>query len=177
MMKTVARFGFLIFALARTMHAQTSGVEPGDRVRFLTPSSKTFNIATVARLTLDSLALQSCPSCVRLVYPRSEVTHLDVYRVSNRGGRALTGLGLGALIGGVLGYVSARSCSGGADRCELSGLAIPAGALLGGIFGAITGFLTGYSWQPVTPTTLAAKLSVDWPALRRGGLGSDSRLG
>ena len=157
-MKNAAGFALLMFVLARTVQAQESGVEPGDRVRFRTQSSNTFNIATVARLTADSLALQSCLSCVRLVYPRSEVTHLDVYRVSNRGGRAFAGLGLGALIGGILGYVSARSCTGGADRCELSGLAIPAGVLLGGFFGAITGFLTGYGWQSVTPTAAAANL-------------------
>ena len=135
--------------LANAAGAQTDGVEPGDRVRFRVGQSESFHVATVARLTADSLSLESCTTCMRLAYGRDEVNHLHVFRIRDRGGRALLGVLLGAAAGGVIGLFISRSCRGYVDACELSVLAIPGGALLGGILGGIVGFLTGYTWQPV----------------------------
>ena len=151
-MKNAGRIVVLIFVLAKPIGAQTGGVESGDRVRFRTGASKSFHVASVARMTPDSLALESCATCDRLVYARSELDHLDVYRVRNRGERTLLGIFLGALIGGTVGWLMSRSCDGYVDACELSVLLIPEVALVGGLFGGIAGFLTGYAWQPVSTT-------------------------
>ena len=136
--------------LAKAVSAQTDGVNPGDKVRFRLGQSESFHVATVARLTADSLSLESCTTCMRLGYARPEVNHLDVFRVrGDRGDRTLIGMLLGAVIGGGIGYLMSRTCTGYVDACELSLLAIPAGGILGGIFGGVAGFLTGYTWQPV----------------------------
>jgi hypothetical protein len=139
----------LLLLVAATVGAQTDGVNPGDRVRFRTGPTEPFHVAIVARLTADSLSLESCTTCMRLDYARAEVNRLEVFRIRDRGNRTLIGMLVGALTGGVIGYFMSRACTGGAEACELSVLAVPAGALLGGIFGGIAGFLTGYNWQPV----------------------------
>ena len=88
---------------------------------------------------------------MRLTYGRDEVNHLDVFRIrGDRGDRTLMGMFFGALIGGGIGYLMSRACTGSADSCALSLLAVPAGGILGGIFGGVAGFLTGYTWQPVS---------------------------
>lgn len=139
----------VLLMLAKAVGAQTDGVDAGDRVRFRTAQSEFFHVATVARLTADSLSLESCATCMRLDYARAEVNHLDVFRIRDRGDRTLIGMLLGAVIGGGIGYIMSRACGGGAEACELSLLAVPGGALLGGILGGVAGFLTGYTWQPV----------------------------
>lgn len=142
-------FAVVLLLLTKTVDAQTEGVDPGDKVRFLTPLSESFHVATVARITTDTLFLESCTTCERLVYARAEVNHLDVFRIRERGDRALIGTLIGAVVGGVIGLFISKSCRGYVDACELSVLAIPGGALLGGFFGGIAGFLSGYTWQPV----------------------------
>jgi hypothetical protein len=139
----------VLLLLANAVNAQTDGVDPGDKVRFRTAPSESFHGATVARITKDSLFLESCTTCERLVYARADVNHLDVFRIRDRGDRALLGILIGAVAGGVIGLFISKSCRGNVDACELSVLAIPGGALLGGFFGGIAGFLSGYSWQPV----------------------------
>jgi hypothetical protein len=141
---------FVLLLLARVVGAQTDGVEPGDKVRFRTAQSESFHVATVARITADSLFLESCSTCLRPDYARAELSHLDVFRIKDRGDRTLLGLLIGAAAGGFIGFFVSKTCRGGADACELSVLAIPGGALLGGIFGSIAGVLSGYRWEPVS---------------------------
>ena len=138
-----------LLLVANAAGAQTDGVERGDRVRFRVGQSESFHVATVARLTADSLSLETCTTCMRLAYARDEINHFDVFRIRDRGDRTLIGMLLGAVIGGGIGYLISRTCTGYVDACELSLLAIPAGGLLGGIVGGVAGFLTGYTWQPV----------------------------
>lgn len=128
--------------------AQETSIKPGASVRFKTDSSDTRQFGYLARLTGDSLILQSCDICSRLQYSRSEINHLDVLRVEGRGDRFFTGLFIGALVGGGLGYLSAHTCGGG-DQCDLAALAIPFGVISGGLIGGVAGFLTAYKWHPV----------------------------
>jgi len=139
----------VLLLLAKAAGAQTDGVNPGDRVRFRVGQSESFHSATVARMTKDSLFLESCSTCASLDYARADIKHFDVFRIKDRGGRTLIGMLLGALVGGTIGYFMAQACTGSADSCALSALAVPGGALLGGFFGGIAGFLRGYTWEPV----------------------------
>jgi len=130
--------------------AQESVLRQGSLIRFRVPPQDSLHIADLDRLTADSLVLERCETCSRLRFSRAEVAHLEVFGPVNRGDRFLAGLGLGALIGGGLGYLNVATCKGYADACELAVLAVPFGAIAGGILGAGFGFMTGYRWKPVT---------------------------
>jgi hypothetical protein len=84
-----------------------------------------------------------------MFYSRAEINHLEVLRVEGRGDRFIGGLLIGALVGGGLGYLSAHSCGGG-DQCDLAGLAVPFGAIGGGLMGGVIGVFTAYRWYPIT---------------------------
>lgn len=129
--------------------AQDARLKAGAVVRFGVPPRDSLYVGTLARVTPDSLVLLRCSACNRLGYARAEVNHLAVASPYNRGDRTLAGLGLGALIGGSLGYLSAASCHGG-DQCDLAALAVPFGGIAGAILGAAVGFMTAYRWMPVS---------------------------
>jgi hypothetical protein len=130
--------------------AQESYVKEGATIRFQTDSGHYTHTGQLAVLTIDSLFLQRCATCFRLTYSRTEVSHLAVLRPEARGDRFLAGLLIGALAGGGLGYIAASTCGGG-EKCDLAGLAIPFGAIVGGLFGGVAGVLSAYRWQPVGP--------------------------
>jgi len=130
--------------------AQETGPREGALIRFRVPPQQAWHVADLARLTADSLVVERCPSCDRLQFSRPDVEHIEVSVPVNRGGRLMAGLGIGTLIGGGLGYISARTCKGTADACDLAVLAVPFGAIAGGVIGAAAGFLSGYKWEPVT---------------------------
>jgi hypothetical protein len=129
--------------------AQETSIKPGASIRFKTDSTDARQFGYLARLTSDSLFLESCDICSRLFFSRAEINHLDVLRVENRGDRFIAGLAIGALVGGGLGYLSAHTCGGG-DKCDLAALAIPFGAIGGGLIGGVIGVFTAYKWQPIT---------------------------
>jgi hypothetical protein len=130
--------------------AQENGPRQGSLIRFRVPPQDSLHVADLARITADSLVLERCETCSRLLFSRAEVNHLEVFVTTNRGDRLIAGFGIGGLIGGGLGYLSARTCKGNADACELSFLAVPFGAIAGAILGAGVGFITAYKWEPVT---------------------------
>jgi len=140
----------ILCAAVSGVGAQEAVLRPGDKVRFHTDARQAFYFGELGRLTSDSLIMERCESCVSLSYGRSYVHDLAVFRISNRGDRFLTGLFIGGLVGGGLGAISANSCKGTADVCELSGLAIPFGAIAGALVGSAIGFMTGYRWVPIT---------------------------
>jgi hypothetical protein len=63
--------------------------------------------------------------------------------------RAISGFGIGGLIGLLAGALTAVGCHGG-DKCDTVLVAIPFGGLAGGLIGSLAGYLSAYSWQPVT---------------------------
>lgn len=129
--------------------AQENGPRRGALIRFRVPPQEALHVADLGRITADSLILERCATCDRLLFSRAEVDQLAVFVTTNRGDRLIAGLGLGALAGGALGYLSAATCKGNADACELSILAVPFGAIAGAFLGAGIGFMTGYKWKPV----------------------------
>jgi hypothetical protein len=140
--------GLLGFAEAGV--AQEARLAPGARIRFRIGTSDTLHVAELSRGSADSLILQSCQTCSRLSYVRTEVNQLAVFRPLNRGDRIIVGLGIGAAIGAGIGYLSSRNCRT-YERCDLAFLAVPVDAILGGIFGGMAGFISAYRWDPITP--------------------------
>lgn len=131
-----------------SLPAQETVVKSGATVRFRTAPDDSSRSGRVAKLTADSLVLASCLNCGRLLYGRGEIKNLEVMRPTPSGDRIISGVLLGGAIGGGLGYISAKTCHG-AERCDLSGLAIPFGAIAGAVIGGFVGYLTSYKWEPV----------------------------
>jgi hypothetical protein len=128
--------------------AQETVVRAGATIRFQIDSTASTHSAEVARLTSDSLFLTDCATCNRLLYSRTEISRLAVLRVESRGDRMIAGLAIGTLVGGGLGYLAAATCKGG-DRCDGAVLAIPFGAIFGGLVGTAAGLFSAYKWTPV----------------------------
>jgi hypothetical protein len=147
-MKILSLIALLLVTAASPASAQTGDVARGDRVRFSIGSPDSLYEGVLDRLTPDSLFLESCETCTRLLYSRSEIGRLAVFRKSGGGMRAVTGFGLGGLIGLAIAGFAAASCHGG-DKCDGAIVAIPFFGLAGGLIGAIGGYLSGYKWVPV----------------------------
>jgi hypothetical protein len=148
-MGNVCRILFMmLFALPTWSAAQSIAVKAGDRIRFSLAGSDSLHDATLARLTTDSLYLESCATCARPLYPRADVRRLAVFRRTGSGSRVVAGFGWGGLIGLGVGAIGAANCHGG-DRCDGSIVAIPVAALGGGLIGSVYGYLSAYRWQPV----------------------------
>jgi hypothetical protein len=139
----------LLVSTASWGGAQSGGVKRGDRIRFSIGAPDSLHVAVLDRLTSDSLFLKSCPTCDRLLYSRAEAGRLAVFRKSGGGMRAISGFGIGGLVGLVVAGLAAANCHGG-DRCDGGIVAIPFIGLAGGLVGAIGGYLSGYKWQPIT---------------------------
>ena len=142
--------GLLLCTAFFDADAQESYVKEGATIKFQTDSGQLTHTAQLALLTRDSLFLQRCSTCSRLVYSRVEVSHLAVFHAEGRGDRFLTGWLIGTLAGGGLAYVEASTCTGG-DKCDGGIVLVPAMAILGGLIGGIAGVLSGYKWHPITP--------------------------
>ncbi|HKR09697.1 MAG TPA: hypothetical protein VJS39_10940 [Gemmatimonadaceae bacterium] len=134
--------------------AQPSIIKQGATVRFRTTVDDSSRTGPLATLTPDSLVLARCLNCDRLLYGRAEIKDLEVMRPTPSGDRIISGLLLGGAVGGGLGWLSASTCHG-ADRCDLSALAIPFGAIAGAVIGGFVGYITSYKWEPVPATTEA----------------------
>ncbi|HJP60129.1 MAG TPA: hypothetical protein VJ865_09015 [Gemmatimonadaceae bacterium] len=117
-------------------------------MRFRTASGDSSRMGRLATLTADSLVLATCGNCDRLLYSRTEINALEVMHPTRAGDRVVSGVLVGGAAGGGLGWLSARTCGGG-DRCDLSGLAIPFGAIAGAVIGAFVGYITAYEWEPL----------------------------
>ena len=131
--------------------AQPSIIKQGATVRFRMTTSDSSRTGRLATLTADSLVLATCLTCDRLLYGRAEIKDLEVMRPTPSGDRIISGLLLGGAVGGGLGWLSSSTCHG-ADRCDLSALAIPFGAIAGAVIGGFVGYLTSYNWEPVPPS-------------------------
>ena len=139
----------VLIASSSSAAAQTSVVRQGATVRFLTAPGDSSRSGKLAKLTADSLVLTSCLNCDRLLYGRAEIKSLQVLRPTPSGDRIISGVLLGAAAGGGLGYITARTCHGGGERCDLAALNIPFGAIAGALIGRFVGWLTSYRWEPV----------------------------
>jgi hypothetical protein len=139
----------LLLSVASLSSAQAAHVTRGDRVRFSIGPPDSLHEAVLERVTPDSLVLESCGTCARLLYGRSEIGRLAVFRKSGAGMRAVTGFGLGGLVGLGIAGVAVAGCHGG-DKCDGTVVAIPFLGLLGGLIGAVGGYLSGYKWVPVS---------------------------
>ena len=136
-------------AVATPVAAQETVVKPGATVRFRIASGDSARAGQLGALTVDSLVLDSCGNCSRLLYSRAEIKTLEVMHPTVSGDRIISGVLIGGAFGGGLGYVSARSCKGNIDACELSALAIPFGAIAGAVLGGVAAWLSSYKWEPV----------------------------
>ena len=141
---------FCFFVAPSVTAAQSGSVEPGARIRFAIGGTDFLHEATLARIGADSLFLQKCTTCERLTYSRSEVNRLAVFRKSGAGSRAVTGFGIGGLVGLALGGIAMATCHGVGDACDGALVALPFEGLAGGLIGSLAGYLTGYKWLPIT---------------------------
>jgi hypothetical protein len=127
-----------------------STIAPGATIRFVVGTDTGLNIGHLSKLTADSLIIDRCANCDRLLYGTREISRLEVLRGSSRGRHFAHGLLFGAfagLIAAVL--VDAQPCH--SDGCGLGVGAFligpPFGALIGGIIGTI--LPTSERWEPV----------------------------
>jgi hypothetical protein len=144
----------LLFPLARLKAQDAPALEPGVRVRVSTAprtSRANWTVGTVIAVTGDRLAIRTQQhSGSTIDIARSSVTQLEVSRGQHS--RALTGLGLGFLIGAGVGAVIGV---GGEDLAPTDGKLIGAG--LGAVGGALVGLVVGSSstserWQKISVT-------------------------
>jgi hypothetical protein len=145
----------LLIPLARLKAQGAPVLEPGVRVRVSTaprPSSPNWIVGTVIAVTGDRLAIRpQQDSGGTIDIARTAVTHLEVSRGQHS--KALTGLGLGFLVGAGVGAVIGV---GGEDLAPTDAKLIGAG--FGAVGGALIGLVIGSGskserWQEV-PVTL-----------------------
>jgi hypothetical protein len=160
--------------------AQDQGfkLEPGARVRIVSPTFKSDHIMRILAVSDDSVQFRSERNLVSYTIPLEQVSAFEVSVGTMR--RPLRGAGLGVLaggiIGGVLGYVSYEPCVG----CWFGPWTASKSAMWGGIAGGTIGLVVGATigffsesdiWRRIP---IQSRLSVT--PLRGGGIVSVSRV-
>ena len=153
-------FAVLLCPLSRLTAQEAPALEPGARVRVSTAAktaSPVWVVGTVVEVTGDRLTIRPQQDSGRTVdIARAAVTQLQVS--SGQDSKALTGLGLGfvvgAVVGGAIGYAALHE---GHDLASQDAALI--GAAPGALVGALLGLAIGSDsktdrWED-TPVTLA----------------------
>jgi hypothetical protein len=147
----------LLVPLARLQAQAAPVLEPGARVRVSTApqaSKPAWIVGTVIAVTGDRLAIRpQHDSGGPIDIARNTVTRLELSR--GRHSKALTGLGVGFLVGAGTGAILGSAVLGGRDIAPSDAKLIGAG-LVGGV-GALIGLAVGAGskserWQPVPVT-------------------------
>ena len=120
---------------------QTFKLEPGARVRIVSPTFKSKDPMRILAVSDDSIQFRSERHSVKYTIPLEQVSAFEVSVGSRR--RTLRGTALGFLSGGtsggVLGYVSYNPCS----DCWFGPSSASESAVWGGIAGGTVGLLVG----------------------------------
>jgi hypothetical protein len=147
-------------------------VVPGARVRVTLAAERAAHVGAVVRLGPDTLRLRTCAGCPPEAYPLASVTTLQLSTGRDVSGRrALTGLFLGALVGGAVGErIGARRdvrC-GQASFCGANGaLGAGGGVLLGALVGVTPAFLVPAERWVRVPLVRTGSCSTRSPVMRR----------
>ena len=139
-----------ILTLSTDLIAQEAlPIKPGDRVRVTSPEYEWRPIGTVITLDADSLVVKVVGYRDPITLPLSVLTQLEVTRAKRPIGKnALVGLGAGAALGGLFGFIVAEED----DYFGPSDSAIIGAGFFGSIglvFGALTGVIPVDYWEEV----------------------------
>jgi hypothetical protein len=164
---------FFMFARPSTCQAQIPGIHIGDRIRVSVAEWKT--TGKVTGLTEKSLVIVSDHNIHNIPYVIISRLEVARGRKSNLVKGLLIGTGSGAVLGGLIGLATydpppRGTCTihdiSGCLSMEGEGLALFAGAFVGGIVGFVSGTIIGittksYSWQRIPVKATITLIPVD----------------
>ena len=119
-------------------------------VRFKMHRETDVRYGELARLTPDSLILETCDHCSFLRYDRAEISGLEVYRGSTGVRNGLLGFlgGMVAAAGVTAVIINEQQCHD--DLCGLRYMAVPAAGIAGAFVGLLVGIaLAKETWEPI----------------------------